>query len=502
MPITLKCQNCAGNMRFDANIGKVVCESCGCVMDIPAETMGADGVFAGEVDKANAAKEDSAPEVPESMYSAAAYKAMRAKEVKHYVKNYKVVPKPLPSKQELTEAQKKELHEKNIDKAILLAGDRILTSEELRVLGVDPHSAEARRIIKRQKDNGAVLRSAEPNELITANKDFMPDRSNSNRNAFPEEKKTDIWVEDETLLNAMPEIDTMSAVQHICSSCGAVIMTDENTTTEFCLYCGSQNFISERLSDHFKPQGIIPFKYGREEAIVKFFKWCKGGRFTPFDFCSNDNIEKITGLYVPYWTFDYDVMTEVEGEGIRVTKKVDGSTKYIYRDISDIYEKHQYTLKNIPFDASRKLDDDLMDAIEPFNLKEVVPFDEKYLLGYYSDKYDVESSEFKHKAKSMIDKFILERFVKNAGFDEVNVTHKQVEVLSSKTYYILLPTYILNYRYQGQTYTFLMNGQTGEVTGHYPVSRLKKLLFCVCCFILIALAVKLIASILLGGFFG
>ena len=496
MPITLKCQNCAGNMRFDANIGKVVCESCGSVMDVPAETMGADGVFAGEADKANAAKEASAPNVPVSEYSAAAYKARRENK-----KNSTGGSKSSTSDSDikLTEARKKELHQKRVDTAIRLAGDRVLTPDELLALGVDPHSAEARRIIKQQTDNGAVARIAKPTELITERKDFMSDGI---RNNGTWKTAVSVWNEVEVSSDSTPEIGTMSAVQHICSSCGAVIMTDENTTTEFCLYCGSQNFISERLSDHFKPQGIIPFKYGREEAIVKFFKWCKGGRFTPFDFCSNDNIEKITGLYVPYWTFNYDVMTEVEGEGIRVTKKVDGSTKYIYRDISDIYEKHQYTLKNIPFDASRKLDDDLMDAIEPFNLKEVVPFDEKYLLGYYSDKYDVESSVLKHKAKSMVDKFILERFVKNAGFDEVNVTHKQVEVLSSESYYILLPTYILNYRYQGQTYTFLMNGQTGEVTGHYPVSRLKKLLFCVCCFILIALAVKLIASILLGGFFG
>ncbi len=208
---------------------------------------------------------------------------------------------------------------------------------------------------------------------------------------------------------------------------------------------------------------------------------------------------------MPYWAFDFDMVSELSGSGVNTSTQHGFETNHTYTSTYDLYEKRHIVFQNIPFDASRKMDDSLMNAIEPFDMKEMVPFDEKYLLGFYSDKYDVSRESFKSKTQGMIRRLIRDSFFKQDGsgsYTSVWVKKEKTVVQSSESRYILLPTYILNYKYHGKTYTFLMNGQTGETTGYYPVSQLKKFLYCTGLFILIAVGIKLIASLLLGGFFG
>ena len=102
------------------------------------------------------------------------------------------------------------------------------------------------------------------------------------------------------------EDDKEDTIQFTCKSCAGTIVTSSNTSATFCPFCGSPALIGDRLTDEFQPKYLIPFKYSRAKAEEAFLKWCKGGRWTPIQFVSPENIAKMTGLYVPFWLFDVD----------------------------------------------------------------------------------------------------------------------------------------------------------------------------------------------------
>jgi len=55
------------------------------------------------------------------------------------------------------------------------------------------------------------------------------------------------------------------------------------------------------------------------------------------------------------------------------------------------------------------------------------------------------------------------------GYMTAVPTHKQLQIRHGKAKYVLLPVWMLHTKYQDKKYTFAMNGQTGKMTGTFPV---------------------------------
>ena len=55
--------------------------------------------------------------------------------------------------------------------------------------------------------------------------------------------------------------------------------------------------------------------------------------------------------------------------------------------------KETRSFDHVPADGSRKMDDTLMESIEPYDFKDAVPFQQAYLAGYLADRYDVNVDE-------------------------------------------------------------------------------------------------------------
>lgn len=293
-------------------------------------------------------------------------------------------------------------------------------------------------------------------------------------------------------------------VQFICNACGAQVVTDKNTSATFCAFCGSPAIISQRMTDEFSPDYIIPFKYGKDEAVKKFFKWCKGGRWTPFDFVSDKNIEKLTGLYVPFWLYDVDTKVQFLGEGVEEHSVTHGSTTTVTTSYYHTVRKMHLSWKKIPLDGAKRIDDKLMEAIEPFNFKEMVPFDPAYMQGFFAERYDLTGDDLKPR---LVDR------VKNYITDELAPTFKRynrgVSVKDDNSifyepdmHYAMLPVWFLCYKYNDKDYYFCMNGQTGEVTGVPPVSRLKRFVLFFALLAILAPIVRLIIGLILRGTVG
>lgn len=166
----------------------------------------------------------------------------------------------------------------------------------------------------------------------------------------------------------------------ICNSCGAAIVTDKYTSATFCAFCGSSALINKRLTKQFRPDYIIPFKVTREEAEKKFFEWGKTKKVAPKGYLSKGTVEKMTGLYVPFWLVDGMCHLNMAGSGT-----VSTNTK---KEVYNIERAADFRMRRVPFDGSKAIDNFIMKAIEPFDYSEMVPFSAAYLQGFFARRYD------------------------------------------------------------------------------------------------------------------
>ena len=167
-----------------------------------------------------------------------------------------------------------------------------------------------------------------------------------------------------------------------CPSCGGEIVTDDVTAATFCVFCGNPTILPTQLEGEYRPSAILPFETDKEDARKAFLQLCKGKRLLPKGYTSEQRLEKITGVYVPFWLFDCKADFDYHATGENVITWSD--TRFIYTK-TDLYHIHRagtMEFENIPLDASEKMQDDLMDALEPFHLEKKKPFDMSYLSGF------------------------------------------------------------------------------------------------------------------------
>lgn len=127
---------------------------------------------------------------------------------------------------------------------------------------------------------------------------------------------------------------------------------------------------------------------------------------------------------------------------------------------------------NIISNGSRKMDDALMEAIEPYDFKDAVPFQTPYLAGYVADRYDVNMEECMGRATNRIRQSAedaLRETVK--GYQTVTTTNRQINIMSAQYWYAMYPVWVLNTTWKGEKYTFAMNGQTGKMVGDLPADQ-------------------------------
>lgn len=291
------------------------------------------------------------------------------------------------------------------------------------------------------------------------------------------------------------------AMEYHCKSCGAVVMTEKETTATVCSFCGSVVVLGDRLTGKLAPAQVIPFAISKEEAMQAFRKWCRNGRLTPKGFMTADRIKGITGMYVPFWLYDLHNIVDVLARGTRVSTYTRGDYRYTETQHFDVYRKLRLNYVKLPIDASEKMNDELMDKLEPFPYDRLQSFKTAYLAGYVAEKYSFDENELLPRAKQKISEYIESSIHSTmTPYTTVTYTNKQIDTQCKQAAYTLLPVWVVHYDYNKLEYTFAMNGQTGKVVGKPPISKAKVAAW----FASIAggslLSLKLIAWMMGGGF--
>ncbi len=259
---------------------------------------------------------------------------------------------------------------------------------------------------------------------------------------------------------------------YCCNTCGGEIVADETTGASECPFCGNPIIMTGQFAGDLRPDLVIPFKVDKKAAVAALQNHYKGKVLLPKVFKDENHIKEVKGLYVPVWLFDADADAHVTYKATRIRRWSDSSYDYTETSHYSVIRAGGIGFENVPVDGSTKMDDTLMESIEPFNLADGVDFQTAYLSGYLADRYDVTSEESIDRANQRIKQSTSDSFAATVnGYASVIPVSSNIQLKNGRARYALYPVWILNTVWNGQKFTFAINGQTGKIAGDLPMDK-------------------------------
>ncbi len=267
-----------------------------------------------------------------------------------------------------------------------------------------------------------------------------------------------------------------------CKACGAETVYDFNDIASECPYCGSNQILEqETVAKVMAPGGVVPFQLDAKSAASRFKSWISRQFFCPKQAKESAKPKSFKGVYLPYWTFDSWTHSSYSGQYgvVRHRRTRDGKTV----TTTDWYSTGGHYSKffdDVLVCGSNRQDTARLTQIEPFDTGKVVEYKPEYLAGFTAERYTIQVKNawetVKDKIANLLKRDIESKIEREHGttltrFISVNTSHQNI------TYkYILLPVWISSFKYGGKVYHFVINGQTGKVSGQTPISWPKVIL--------------------------
>lgn len=263
----------------------------------------------------------------------------------------------------------------------------------------------------------------------------------------------------------------------LCPSCGAEIVTDATTAATYCYYCHNPVVLSGRLSGEFLPNKVLPFTIEKEEATKQFLAWTKKKWFIPKAFFNSEQIDKLTGVYFPYWSTDAELEGDFQANGTVLRVWRVGDIEYTETKQFAVHREGKLSFKELVKNAlSKNTQQKMVEGVQPFPLNKAIDFKNQYLAGFQAEKRDIEyqaiRSEVEAELKEYSEKLLRETA---AGYTTLTGVRSSVAINDQKNNYLLLPVWLVTYRSRDskKVYYYAMNGQTGKVSGVLPISKKK-----------------------------
>ena len=267
--------------------------------------------------------------------------------------------------------------------------------------------------------------------------------------------------------------NAQGAVVYTCPSCGAEIVTDATTAATFCYYCHNPVVLQGKLSGEYEPDLVIPFAVDKKEAVDSFLKYVKSKKFVPRDFFCKEQIEKITGVYFPFWSYSCDADGSWQGTGNQTRVYCMGDIEYTETKVFDVERRADFDFHDMMRDALDKENQQLVDAVQPFNPEGAKPFSMAYLSGFQAEKRNIEKTQMINELKQEVEHCAQEMLKGSvSGYMATQTNHAEVQVRSEDWKYLMLPVWVLTYKgSDDKIYYYAMNGQTKKISGVLPMDK-------------------------------
>ncbi|GAB6989671.1 TFIIB-type zinc ribbon-containing protein [Paenibacillus pini] len=281
----------------------------------------------------------------------------------------------------------------------------------------------------------------------------------------------------------------------LCENCGAQMLLPLHQTAAMCAFCGSPKVLSQGDDNSIRPESLIPFHISKDKANELFLKWKKKKKFVPNAFKKQQTLSLVTGIYVPFWTFDAQTDSDYTAEVGVHHYRTETRTRYVDGKEETYTEQVQYTIwhwtsgsnehffDDILIPASMQHDHEMIDKFSDFNLKDLSLYKPEYLSGFIAERYNVPLRKGWDDAVSRINAQLDQDIRSKIGGDEIRSLNINT-TYSQKTYkHILLPLWNASYMYKDKTYRYMVNGETGTISGKVPRSAWKITFFCLFCLV-------------------
>ncbi|MCT4684164.1 MAG: TFIIB-type zinc finger domain-containing protein [Roseicyclus sp.] len=264
-----------------------------------------------------------------------------------------------------------------------------------------------------------------------------------------------------------------------CPNCGAQVEFRPEIHAKECPFCATPVVTDTGTHRHIKPKGVIAFQLTERQAHAAMNDWLGGLWFAPNglqEYAKKGR--KMDGIYVPYWTYDADTATQYRGQrGDAYWVTVRGSDGKSRRERRIRWSRRSGRVArwfdDILVLASRSLPKTYTDRLAPWDLGALDPYRPEFLSGFRAEGYTVELDEGFEEAKQVMERQIRQDIRRDIGGDEQRIDHMAIRIDDVTFKHVLLPVWVAAYKYRGQSYRFVVNGQTGKVQGERPWSWIK-----------------------------
>lgn len=285
--------------------------------------------------------------------------------------------------------------------------------------------------------------------------------------------------------NSAPTEGLQSQVR--CTGCGAVVMVDEKVVTDQCPFCGTHiENQPEAVAGMIPPESLIPFEVDLRNARTSFEKWLHSLWFAPNALKKLANLGQLSGVYVPFWTYDAmtftryrgqrgddytveETYTERDANGNNVTKTrrvTRTSWSYVSGSVDHFFD-------DVLICGSRSVPEKLVVGMEPWNTQELEPYKSEFLSGFKTERYVVGLREGFEFAKKRMEPTLDNLIRRDIGGDHQRIDSKMTQYMGVTFKHCLLPVWVAHYRFQEKLFHILINGRTGKVSGERPFSWAK-----------------------------
>lgn len=272
-----------------------------------------------------------------------------------------------------------------------------------------------------------------------------------------------------------------------CDSCGATITLDPKISSDKCPFCASSLVVrSGTTATLHKPQYVLPFGIDDKKAAAAFKSWLNKLWFAPGDLKHYaDSANRLAGMYLPFWTFDCMTNSSYTGQrGENYTETESYTAVENGRNVSrtrQVVKTRWYaasgsvtnSFDDILIEATMSLRRDKLRALEPWDLRNLVTYNDGYLSGFRTETYSVDVKGGYTEAKRVMEPHIHATIRADIGGDQQMIQYVNTTYHDPSFKHILLPVWLSAYRYKGKVYQFLVNARTGEVQGERPYSAIK-----------------------------
>ena len=261
-----------------------------------------------------------------------------------------------------------------------------------------------------------------------------------------------------------------------CDACKGTVVFEGTLTSTNCPYCASPIQLNQihELEIRITPDGVLPFQVDERQARQYLHNWVQSRWFAPTNFRKSGVRGPLNGVYLPYWTFDSftsNTYTGERGDNYRTTVGSGKNRRTVTRTRwSRASGQFQRFFDDVLVIACRSLSSKLVPGLEPWPLARTIPFTREALAGYLARTYDVPLEQGFDQAQARIDAALRDDVRRRIGGDHQRI-HKLQTVHSAITFkFLILPIWLLSYRYHDRVYQVMINAATGQVSGERPWS--------------------------------